>query len=55
MTKRSDNPSAEAETLRAYLGEISKIPRLSVEEERELGARVQQGDVSISSTKATWA
>ncbi len=44
MTKRSDNPSAEAETLRAYLGEIGKLPTVTVEEERELGARIQQGD-----------
>ena len=44
MTKRSDNPSAEAETLRAYLSEIAKIPRLSVEEEREVGRQAQAGD-----------
>jgi RNA polymerase primary sigma factor len=44
VTKRSDNPSAEAETLRAYLSEIAKIPRLSVEEEREVGRLAQAGD-----------
>ena len=44
MTKRSENPSAEAETLRVYLGEIGKLPTVTVEEERELGARIQQGD-----------
>ena len=44
MAKRSVDPSAEAETLRAYLGEIGKIAPLSVAEERALGARVRQGD-----------
>lgn len=44
MARRSVDPSAEAETLRAYLGEIGKIAPLSVAEERALGARVQQGD-----------
>lgn len=44
MTRRSDNPSAEAETLRAYLSEIARIPRLTVDEEREIGRRAQTGD-----------
>jgi RNA polymerase primary sigma factor len=44
VTKRSDNPSAEAETLRAYLSEIAKIPRLTPEEEHEAGVRAQAGD-----------
>jgi RNA polymerase primary sigma factor len=44
VARRSVDPSAEAETLRAYLGEIGKIAPLSVAEERALGARVQQGD-----------
>lgn len=44
MAKRSVDPSAEAETLRAYLGEIGKIAPLSIAEERALGARVRQGD-----------
>jgi RNA polymerase primary sigma factor len=44
VAKRAVDPSAEAETLRAYLGEIGKIPPLSVAEERALGARVRQGD-----------
>jgi RNA polymerase primary sigma factor len=44
VAKRSLDPSADAETLRAYLGEIGKIPPLSVDEERALGARVRQGD-----------
>jgi len=44
VTKRSDNPSAEAETLRAYLTEIGKLPPVTVEQERELAVRIQQGD-----------
>lgn len=44
MTRRPVDPSAEAETLRAYLGEIGKIPPLSVAEERALGARARAGD-----------
>lgn len=44
MAKRSPDPATDADTLRAYLGEIGKIPPLSVDEERELGARVRQGD-----------
>jgi RNA polymerase primary sigma factor len=44
VARRSVDPSAEAETLRAYLGEIGKIAPLSIAEERALGARVRQGD-----------
>jgi RNA polymerase primary sigma factor len=44
VTRRSDNPSAEAETLRAYLTEIGKLPSVTVEQERELAVRIQQGD-----------
>lgn len=44
MTRRPIDPSAEAETLRAYLGEIGKIPALTIDEERALGALVRQGD-----------
>jgi len=32
------------ESLKKYLKEIAKLPRISVKEERELGARIQQGD-----------
>ena len=38
MSRREDNAS----TLSAYLREIAKLPRLSVDEERELGQRIQQ-------------
>jgi RNA polymerase primary sigma factor len=38
VSRREDNAS----TLSAYLREIAKLPRLSVEEERELGQRIQQ-------------
>lgn len=34
--------TADAQTLQAYLHEISRIPRLTPEEERELGLRVQR-------------
>jgi RNA polymerase primary sigma factor len=37
---------ADAETLRAYLGEIGKIPPLTVEQERDLGARIREGDAA---------
>ncbi len=37
MPRREDNGS----TLNAYLREIAKLPRLSVDEERALGARIQ--------------
>jgi RNA polymerase primary sigma factor len=35
---------AEAQILGRYLREIGKFPRLSVEEERELGRRIREGD-----------
>ena len=44
MARRPNDPSAEAETLRAYLGEIGKIPALTIDEERALGVLVRQGD-----------
>lgn len=44
MPKRY-SASDDASTLAAYLREISKIPRLSVDEERALGARIRgEGD-----------
>jgi RNA polymerase primary sigma factor len=39
---RRDDQTAEATTLRAYLQEIAKLPRLTPEEERELGARIRR-------------
>jgi RNA polymerase primary sigma factor len=44
VARRPIDPSAEADTLRAYLGEIGKIPALTIDEERALGALVRQGD-----------
>jgi len=44
VARRPVDPSVDAETLRAYLGEIGKIPALTVDQERELGARIRQGD-----------
>jgi RNA polymerase primary sigma factor len=38
VSRREDNAS----TLSAYLRELAKLPRLSVEEERELGRRIQE-------------
>jgi RNA polymerase primary sigma factor len=39
-------PGDEAEALNLYIREIAKIPRLTPEEEKELGRRIQQGDES---------
>jgi len=39
---RSRDQSADAQTLQAYLHEIARQPRLTAEQERELGRRVQQ-------------
>src|SRR5262245_17449554 len=39
---------AGPDTLRLYLKEISRLPQLTPEEEKELGARVQRGDESAS-------
>lgn len=44
VSKRPGRPSGDADTLRAYLQEIARIPRLTLDQERELGARVRQGD-----------
>jgi RNA polymerase primary sigma factor len=44
VVKRLGDASAESETLRAYLSEIGKLPPVSIDEERELGARIRQGD-----------
>ena len=44
MTRRTDNASAEAETLHAYLHEIAQLPRMTAGEEHAAGLRIQQGD-----------
>lgn len=42
MPRKQDlTPQSDANTLAAYLREIAKVPRLSVEDERALGARIQ--------------
>lgn len=43
--QREETRSAGSESLKKYLKEISKLPRITVQEERELGARVQKGDM----------
>jgi RNA polymerase primary sigma factor len=40
--RRGAGPESEHDTLRAYLRAIARIPRLTPEEERELGRRIQQ-------------
>jgi RNA polymerase primary sigma factor len=42
VPRRHAITQSDAGTLAAYLREIGKLPRLTVDEERELGARVQQ-------------
>ena len=42
VSRRAGGEAGEAETLRAYLREIGKCPRLTPEEERELGLRIQR-------------
>lgn len=37
-------PQLTSDTLKRYLGEISKLPRIDQERERELGRRIQEGD-----------
>ena len=41
VSKRHATGESEASALAAYLREIAKLPRLTVDEERELGRRVQ--------------
>src|SRR5512133_1068716 len=38
----SRDQSADAQTLQAYLHEIARLPRLTAEQERELGRRIQE-------------
>jgi RNA polymerase primary sigma factor len=42
--RRAGSSREEAEALNLYIREISKIPRLTPEQEKELGRRIQQGD-----------
>jgi RNA polymerase primary sigma factor len=42
--RRNGDASSESDTLQAYLQAIAKLPRLTPEEERELGYRIRQGD-----------
>lgn len=44
VTKNSSKQKDSNREMRLYLKEISKIPLLSVEEEKEIGRRVQKGD-----------
>jgi RNA polymerase primary sigma factor len=40
--RRLESLAAESATLQAYLQEIAKYPRLAIDQERELGRRIQQ-------------
>ena len=40
--RRLESLAAESATLQAYLQEIAKFPRLAIDQERELGLRIQQ-------------
>lgn len=42
MASRLETTAPEADALHAYLREIAKVPRLTPDEERELGRRIQQ-------------
>ncbi len=42
MSRRHSSSGDDSNTLAAYLREIAKLPRLTVEEERELGTRIQR-------------
>lgn len=42
MGRKAGDSAGEAETLQAYLREIGKCPRLTLEEERDLGLRIQR-------------
>ena len=42
--RRGSSSGDEAEALNLYIREISKIPRLTPEQEKELGRRIQQGE-----------
>jgi RNA polymerase primary sigma factor len=42
--ERDESRSAGSESLKKYLKEISRLPRVTAQQERELGARIQKGD-----------
>jgi RNA polymerase primary sigma factor len=42
---REEVRSSGSESLKKYLKEISRLPRVTVKEERELGRRIQKGDM----------
>ncbi len=42
MVRKLETLAADAETLKAYLRQIAGMPRLTVEEERDLARRVRQ-------------
>ncbi|MDO8836925.1 MAG: RNA polymerase sigma factor RpoD/SigA [Vicinamibacterales bacterium] len=44
MPRRRIDPAAETQTLRAYLHEIARVPRLSPDEEHALAVVARQGD-----------
>jgi RNA polymerase primary sigma factor len=53
VTRRQATNGREgtSSTLSAYLREIAKIPRLTIDEERELGARIQQNREDAALTR----
>jgi RNA polymerase primary sigma factor len=42
--EREESGGSTSESLKKYLREISRLPRVTAEEERELGRRIQKGD-----------
>jgi RNA polymerase primary sigma factor len=42
--QREESRSGSSESLKKYLKEISRLPRVTAAEERQLGARIQKGD-----------
>lgn len=44
--QRERSRGASSESLKKYLKEISRLPRVTPEEERELGRRIQKGDTA---------
>ncbi len=44
-TQREDARAGSSESLKKYLKEISRLPRITAAEERELGKKIQKGDM----------